>query len=758
MMKSAFLITLMVLLVGANVNAQTIPPVNARADVDAGGLTTVEWMAPFAADYFEDFEDGTAEGWVFDNPFNWNVENGNLTSFWQAYGGGESSWTSAYLGTDTYRDGIFELEFAKTSGNLHYAMSMFLFSEGHYPEGTENTYIFSITPGNTTGQFEGQFYVSKLIDGISYRLAGWRHTPVINNGEDAFNTLSVAYDDNSLVFYINGHEVFQTYESSSLPGYFGTGGAEDGSGFGHFGSIAWEYIAIDEYAGEAATSSGGTVRPNLPLALIDDIELARSPMLSSTQVELSIGSEPVLSAGFFNPENGSRELDEFLNYNVYRDGMLVGTPSTEMFSETLPEYGFVEYLVTAEYDEGESNADTARVLYKDPAGIVIEEDFNTGFPDGWTVDTDQPEISWHIDNGGEIGIFETPYMIVNDLASGGADLYERIETPEFDVSGVDLLILEFDHQFFDTNYQHGHIQYQRDDGNWASVRLFAYTMPDTAHAFWNLTEYIDGASTMRLGFLYNDNGEDGLYWGIDNVSVYLEGGGEPEPVTLTLTPIQTVIQPQGGTIEYGAHLVHHTGNTLQNVHYWTHATFENGEEYGPFNDITFTLQPFMNLLNNTLTLDVPANAPGGFYTFYGSVGYPNGPSVSDSFSILKLGLNPDGTEIDPSGWVSSGSLIAEESPSEVSADLPNGYLLGQAYPNPFNPSTTISVSLPETADLSVIVYNVTGQHVAELASGRINAGQHNFVFDGSRLASGLYFVRANVPGKLNSVQKIVLTK
>ncbi len=90
--------------------------------------------------------------------------------------------------------------------------------------------------------------------------------------------------------------------------------------------------------------------------------------------------------------------------------------------------------------------------------------------------------------------------------------------------------------------------------------------------------------------------------------------------------------------------------------------------------------------------------------------------------------------------------------------VPAEFELKQAYPNPFNPTTTVSVILPETAELNVTVFNVAGQQVAELTSGKLVAGTHSFVFDASHLASGLYFVQAQVPGKLNEIQKITLMK
>ncbi len=760
-MRKIFILALMIVLLATAVMAQTPPPVNARASVDMNGTATVDWMAPFAADYFDDFEDGSAQGWVFDYPGDWTVEDGRLTSSWYAWGSSEGSWTSAYYGNQMYNNGIFELNFAKISGNPHYAMSMFLFTEGHYPQDTSNGYIFSMTPGYETGDYEGQYYVLKLIDGVAYYLNSWRYTPVINNGLDRFNTLSVAYEDDSIVFYINGHEVQHAYEPNAPTGYFGTGGAEDGSGFGHFGTIQWEFVGIDEYAGAGAESASIPQQMILPQSLIHENDLMRAPELSADQVHRTEAEIPLVAAGFFDPNSGTRELDEFLHYNVYRDGQLVGQPSEVTFSESLNDYGLHDYLVTAQYDEGESMSDSAGVLYKNPTNVVIAADFDNGLPADWSVETQDQDHTWHLDDGSEEALFDTPYMLVSDIGGGGTEHEERLVSPEFDVNEAGLVIIEFDHLFADLAAQYGHIQYQLNDGEWHPVYLYHDTMPDTGHAVWDFTEYMTGGSTARIGFLYDDYGDDdGLYWGIDNVSIYVQGGGAQQDFFFGLTPLQLVIQPEGGTIEYNAELINNTGMSAPNVRYRTYVDAPDGNTYGPLTNVIFNVTPFMTYSVMGLTQDIPGSAPGGTYYFHGVVGYNQGPQLSDDFSFLKLGLATDGEfEFDPSEWTSGGQFgVSADASGEVTNVVPSEFRLLNAYPNPFNPATTVRVSLPETADLSVTVYNVTGQRVADLAQGSYAAGTHRFTFDATNLASGLYFVRATVPGQLDQVQKVMLVR
>lgn len=105
-------------------------------------------------------------------------------------------------------------------------------------------------------------------------------------------------------------------------------------------------------------------------------------------------------------------------------------------------------------------------------------------------------------------------------------------------------------------------------------------------------------------------------------------------------------------------------------------------------------------------------------------------------------------------WILDVSLPAAES---VSA-LPEQYSIDRLYPNPFNPTLSVVIGLPETADLRVTVHNVLGQRVAQLINDTRSRGYHTFVFNGTEFASGLYFVRAVVPGKFHSVRKVMLVK
>jgi FG-GAP-like repeat/Secretion system C-terminal sorting domain len=199
--------------------------------------------------------------------------------------------------------------------------------------------------------------------------------------------------------------------------------------------------------------------------------------------------------------------------------------------------------------------------------------------------------------------------------------------------------------------------------------------------------------------------------------------------------------------------------------YWTEVILPSGYTYGPLDTSTLTLgsweifaptEPFPQW--------VPGFAPAGTYEFVMHLGlHPSIILATDSFEFEKL-----------AGAVSSSLPISQWSVSDWQNEawahastqildggnqvIPSDYSVSIAYPNPFNASTKITVSLPEASDLNVVVFNVTGQQVAELANGPFIAGSHSFAFDGSSLASGIYLVHAVAPGKLRSMQKVVLVK
>jgi hypothetical protein len=101
------------------------------------------------------------------------------------------------------------------------------------------------------------------------------------------------------------------------------------------------------------------------------------------------------------------------------------------------------------------------------------------------------------------------------------------------------------------------------------------------------------------------------------------------------------------------------------------------------------------------------------------------------------------------GWLDPDNFI---NPS-----IPEVFALSQNYPNPFNPSTEIRYSIPANGFVRLKVYNLLGEEIAVLVNEYKNQGEYNVTFDGSNLASGVYFYKLEL-GSYIATKKMVLIK
>ena len=87
---------------------------------------------------------------------------------------------------------------------------------------------------------------------------------------------------------------------------------------------------------------------------------------------------------------------------------------------------------------------------------------------------------------------------------------------------------------------------------------------------------------------------------------------------------------------------------------------------------------------------------------------------------------------------------------EDAREHPDGFVLGANYPNPFNPSTRIPFVLSEAGDATLAVFDVLGREVAVLVEGRLAAGSHSATFAVDGLPSGVYVVRLETAGQVQT--------
>jgi hypothetical protein len=94
--------------------------------------------------------------------------------------------------------------------------------------------------------------------------------------------------------------------------------------------------------------------------------------------------------------------------------------------------------------------------------------------------------------------------------------------------------------------------------------------------------------------------------------------------------------------------------------------------------------------------------------------------------------------------------------------VPNNYYLSEAYPNPFNPSTTIKFSIAKEETVTIKVYNILGKEIKTLLNENLSSGNYNLIWDGKnnngqRVSSGTYFINM-VSGDFNKSIKTVMVK
>jgi hypothetical protein len=121
------------------------------------------------------------------------------------------------------------------------------------------------------------------------------------------------------------------------------------------------------------------------------------------------------------------------------------------------------------------------------------------------------------------------------------------------------------------------------------------------------------------------------------------------------------------------------------------------------------------------------------------------------------GFGPQGDVIRIYNYVRlvRGGSISEV--DEYKMNIPNQYGLKQNFPNPFNPTTTISFSIPVEENVSLKIFNVIGQEVAVLVNENLSAGRYSHQWNDENLSSGVYFYKL-VTDSFTEMRKMVLLK
>ena len=230
--------------------------------------------------------------------------------------------------------------------------------------------------------------------------------------------------------------------------------------------------------------------------------------------------------------------------------------------------------------------------------------------------------------------------------------------------------------------------------------------------------------------------------------------GAPD-VTIVLTPVALpiVIPANGGTFDFNIEIANNE-TAAETFDVWTMVELPDSTVYGPILTVYNYTLPSGQSVNRDRTQSVPTNAPPGEYEYLAYIGeYSDIIWHYDSFNFEKLETDNGGSMV--SGWNNFGEEFGDI--VAICESIPAKFALHDAYPNPFNPVTTISFDLPAAGKVSLMVYDIQGREVSRLVDGFRNAGSHEVLFDGSDLSSGVYFTRL-ISGAFQQTVKLLLMK
>ena len=194
-----------------------------------------------------------------------------------------------------------------------------------------------------------------------------------------------------------------------------------------------------------------------------------------------------------------------------------------------------------------------------------------------------------------------------------------------------------------------------------------------------------------------------------------------------------------------------------NLNYATDALTFAGIAKGDFLETDTYSFPVIG--NETVGL---ANAVYGDRVFSG-----DGLLAEVRFTALRDGMfTPDMLGFERISIVNSDfmreSIVMNEPASISENDAPVSFGLDQNFPNPFNPTTTISFSVPDNGNMTLKVYDILGRHVRTLVDGTYSAGNYNIVWDatdmnGDMVSVGVYFYTIQ-SGNHRATKRMLLLK
>jgi len=386
--------------------------------------------------------------------------------------------------------------------------------------------------------------------------------------------------------------------------------------------------------------------------------------------------------------------------------MLVGYPETEyQFSKTF----FID--VGGLFNDVETGLDWTHYSNNENSDYWHEDTYRNSTPGG--------TYSWKAGGSGLV-----PYMDDSDIC---------LETPTFAIN--EEVVLSFNHymdaeisgMYIGQCYDGGRVEMTEDGETWAPVMMPGYNYVTRGEGplgagvsvYGGLIEWAYDSVTLRSDAdsikvrfrFFSDTGTTREGWYIDDISISA-AWDEERPCNLN-----------GEVLEENLYLT------------WGMPDGIPAEAL----PIGYMVYRDENVISSVLTdphfEESLSDLPHGIYLYTVSAVYNSGPSEpSEPFEL---------------NW---GTSSADEM-----AGVPTEWEIGKPYPNPFNPSFAVKISLPESVPVSANLFNILGQNVHSLQTERLSTGYHTLSFDNSTLSSGIYFLTVKTGPEVQTF-KVVMMK
>lgn len=167
-----------------------------------------------------------------------------------------------------------------------------------------------------------------------------------------------------------------------------------------------------------------------------------------------------------------------------------------------------------------------------------------------------------------------------------------------------------------------------------------------------------------------------------------------------------------------------------------------------------------NLIDITITQGGPFTLTNNIETFRFEVVVekPDEDLSNYDYEVNMVAKTTDGSQEKIAGTIEDPNIITDVNRTNIAGNVPEEFFLGNAYPNPFNPTTTLRFGIPEASQVNLQIYDVSGKLVENIIPGNyLDAGTYEYKFNAEKLSSGIYLYKLSAESNI-SEENIYETK